>query len=59
MECPVIPHVLYLIFGSSTVHGLVVALPAMCRGVGQAFHVMLPLSTQQSWVPGGTNNGEL
>ena len=24
-----------------------VTLPAMCRGVGQAFHIMLPLSTQQ------------
>ena len=22
-------------------------LPAMCRGVGQAFHIMPPLSTQQ------------
>ena len=24
-----------------------VTLPAMCRGVGQAFHIMPPLSTQQ------------
>ena len=24
-----------------------ISLPAMCRGVGQAFHIMLPLSTQQ------------
>ena len=36
-----------------------VTLSAMCRGVGQAFHIMPPLSTQQWWVPGGTNNGEL
>ena len=36
-----------------------VTLPAMCRGVGQAFHIMPPLSTQQWWVPGGMNNGEL
>ena len=35
-----------------------VTLPAMCRGVGQAFHIMPPLSTQQRWVPGGTNNGK-
>ena len=26
----------------------------MCRGVGQASHIKLPLSTQQWWVPGGT-----
>ena len=31
-----------------------VTLPAMCRGVGQASHITLPLSTQQWWVPGGT-----
>ena len=36
-----------------------VTLPAMCRGVGQAFHIMPPLSTQQWWVPGGMKNGEL
>ena len=30
-----------------------VTLPAMCRGVGQASHIMLPLSTQQRWVAGG------
>ena len=28
--------------------------PAMCRGVGQASHIMSPLSAQQWWVPGGT-----
>ena len=39
--------------------GARVTLSAMCRGVGQAFHIMPPLSTQQWWVPGGTNNGEL
>ena len=27
--------------------------PAMCRGVGQASHITMPLSTQQWWVPGG------
>ena len=31
-----------------------VMLPAICRGVGQASHITLPLSTQQRWVPGGT-----
>ena len=36
-----------------------VTLPAMCRGVWQASHIMQPLSTQQWWVPGGTKNGEL
>ena len=41
------------------VTGARVTLPAMCRDVGQAFHIMPPLSTQQWWVPGGTNNGEL
>ena len=44
-------------------HGNVVGLqlshsgstwPVMCRGVGQASHITLPLSTQQWWVPGGT-----
>ena len=29
--------------------------PAMCRGVGQASHIPLPLSTQQWWVPGRTS----
>ena len=29
------------------VTGARVMLPAMCRGVGQASHIMLPLSTQQ------------
>ena len=29
------------------VTGARVTLPAMCRGVGQAFHIMPPLSTQQ------------
>ena len=29
------------------VTGARVMLPAMCRGVGQAFHIMPPLSTQQ------------
>ena len=24
------------------------------RGVGQTSHTMLPLSTQQGWIPGGT-----
>ena len=41
------------------VTGARVTLPATCRGVGQASHIMLPLSTQQWWVPGGTKNGEL
>ena len=39
--------------------GARVTLPTMCRGVWQASHIMLPLSTQQWWVPGGTENGEL
>ena len=29
------------------VTGARVTLQAMCRGVGQAFHIMMPLSTQQ------------
>ena len=41
------------------VTGARVKLPAMCRGVGQAFHIMLPLSTQQWWVPGASKNEEL
>ena len=41
------------------VTGARVTLPVMCRGVGKAFHIISPLSTQQWWVPGGTNNGEL
>ena len=36
-----------------------VTLPAMCTGVGQAFHIMPPLSTQQWWVPDGMKDGEL
>ena len=36
-----------------------VMLLNMCRGVGQASHVMPPLSTQQWWIPGGTRIGEL
>ena len=46
-----------LVLGCVT--GALVMLPAMCRCVGQAFHIMPPLSTQQWWVPGGTKNGEL
>ena len=31
----------------------------MCRGAGQASHIMPPLSIQQWWIPGGTKNREL
>ena len=41
------------------VTGARVTLPAVCRGIGQASHIMSPLSTQQRWVPGGMKNGEL
>ena len=36
-----------------------VMLLAMCGHVGQASHIMLPLTTQQWWVPGRTKNREL
>ena len=35
-----------------------VMLPAMCRGTGQAFHIMPP-AHPAVWVPGGTKDGEL
>ena len=38
-------HQAWLVLGWVT--GARVTLPAMCRGVGQAFHIMLPVSTQQ------------
>ena len=41
----------WLVLGLST--GAQVTLLAMCKGVGQAPHIMPPLSTQQWWVPGG------
>ena len=31
----------------------------MCRSVGQIFHSILPLPTQQWWVPDGTKNWEI
>ena len=35
------------------VSGARVTVPAMCEGVGQASHIIPPLSTQQWWVTGG------
>ena len=31
-------------------------LPVICRSVGQTSYSILPLPTQQWWVPGGTKN---
>ena len=41
------------------VTGARVTLLPMCKGVGQASHIMPPLSTQQWWVLAGTKNREL
>ena len=50
-------HRAWLVFGWVT--GAQVTMPTMCRGVGQASHVMPPQSTQQWWVSCGMKIGEL